>query len=364
MDLTKAFDSVVHEKLLDKLESVGFRGVIIGWLRSYLIGREQCVVAFDKDGKLIRSNWRTTSLGVPQGTILGGLMFLLYINDLADATENSTIMFADDTTIIARGPMSTGVADSITRDLGSLKEWFAVHNLQLNIQKTNLLNFDLTSQGSMVKYGDEVLTCSDEASFLGWIVDKKLSWNSHIEHLARKISRFSYALRTISSAVGVGAATCAYYANVHSLLKYGVMFWGRSVECTRIFKLQKTCIRAMFSLSHLESCKGHFKRNKILTLYAIYILEIAIFVKTNYIEFFQKHENNHTHNTRASNFLLPPATHLTRMQKTMLYQCMKVYNHIPSKWKTLPLLAFKSKLKQILVDRVLYSIDDFFNMSL
>ena len=234
------------------------------------------------------------------------------------------------------------------------------------MQKTNLLNFDFASQEAIVRYGDEELTCSGDAAFLGWRLDNRLSWNNHIEQLARKISRFAYALRVISSEGGIRAATCAYYAQVHSLLKYGIMFWGRSVECTRIFKLQKYCIRAIFKLGHLESCRDHFKNNNILTVNAIYVLECALFVKMNYEQLFERYEAKHNHSTRAvtDGLLIPPSTHLTKVQKTMLYQCIKVYNNIPNKLKCLTFNKFKAKLKQLLLHEVLYNIDDFFKMSL
>ena len=222
--------------------------------------------------------------------------------------------------------------------------------------KTNLLNFNISSQESKIMYEDTVLSCSSDASFLGWRLDFHLSWSDHVDHLAKKLSRFAYALRVLSSAAGVEAATCAYYAYVHSLLKYGVMFWGRSVNFERIFKLQKSCIRSIFKLGHIESCRQHFKSNRILTVSGIYIFECAVFVKSNYTELFKKYEISHRHGTRAmsDNFLLPPATHLTKMQKTMLYQCIKVYNSLTTELKALPLHKFKQKLKHALIENVLY----------
>lgn len=170
-----------------------------------------------------------------------------------------------------------------------------------------------------------------------------LSWNSHIDHLASKLAGFCYSLRVVARCVSAEAALSAYNAYINSRLRYGVMFWGNCVSVHRIFKLQKSSIRAIFNLKNRDSCKQYFKNNDLLTLPSLYVLECALFVKRNYQIFFEKYELVHNHNTRGTMncFLLQPKTHLTKIQKNVLHQCIKVYNHIPDAIKILPYNSYK-----------------------
>lgn len=159
------------------------------------------------------------------------------------------------------------------------------------------------------------------------------------------------------------AALSVYYACVESRLRYGAIFWANSVEVDRIFRIQKACIRAVYGLNARDTCRPIFKHNKILTVASIYVLECALFVKVNYDEFFKKYELHHYCNTRgtAHHYLLPPKTHLSKIQSTCMYQCIKIYNHLPEKLKTQNLIRFKSILKSFLTKNVPYSIKEFLN---
>jgi hypothetical protein len=144
------------------------------------------------------------------------------------------------------------------------------------------------------------------------------------------------------------------------------VFWGNSVDAGRLFVLQKSCIRAICNMRQRESCVGVFGSLGILTLPSMYILECAVFVKMYYKDFFQKLEQAHNHGTRGAynKFLLTPATHLTKAQKSALYQCVRVYNHIPERIKTLPIRQYKRELKNHLLKITLYKIENFFEIKM
>lgn len=366
LDLSRAFDSVHHGVLLEKLESLGFRGVVLEWIASYLTDRKQCVATFDSTGKEIRSEWCKVSLGVPQGSILGPMLFLLYVNDLPDIVDGLIVMYADDTSIVTRAADEGATTNKLKVNLEEMEGWFSQNNLKLNINKTNFIKFTNNENTWQTSYHGNILTGAENASFLGWSIDSHLSWRQHVDFLANKLNSSCYALRMVARNVGVSAAVTVYYSNVYSRLKYGIIFWGNSVDSRRLFVLQKACIRSVFGASARDSCVNIFKTNNILTLPSMFVLECALFVKQNYDEFFKKYELSHGHDTRGNNhnFLLQPQTHLTKIQKNVLHQCIKIYNYLPVNIRELSHKQFKVTLRNILVKQTLYTVDDFFRESI
>lgn len=364
IDLSKAFDRVKHEILLTKLEIMGIRGIAYDWLQSYLINRKQCIQLDDSQGRQHRSEWGDNPYGVPQGSILGPLLFLLYVNDMPEVVQCQMVLYADDASCVikARSPGENTV--EVTNTINNLNKWIDSHGLELNISKTQLMLFNNSMQDVEIRCMGNVLTWSDEVSFLGMTLDPSLSWNCHVDHLASKLASFCYSLRVVAKCVSAEAALSAYNAYINSRLRYGVIFWGNCVNVDRIFKLQKSSLRAIFNLKRRDSCKMYFKNNNLLTLPSLYILECALFVKHNYKDFFEKYELVHCHHTRGTsqNLLLQPPTHLTKIQKNVLHQCIKIYNHVPVTIRMLPYHLYKKELRQHLVSNVVYNVNDFFNL--
>lgn len=360
LDLSKAFDSVDHKCLLEKLEIMGFRGNIHNILKSYLEDRKQCIVAID-DGYYISSDWKFVKTGVPQGSILGPILFLLYINDLPKVVKHLVNLFADDNSLVIRAETNEELETEISMSIETLNDWYTSNNLKLNIDKTNLLKFSLRKEPPLVvNLNNESLTSTDCTKFLGIMIDSQLNWKDHIEYLAPKISSFIYALRTISRSVSEEAAMTSYYAYIKSRITYGVVFWGNSVEADRIFRLQKACLRSIFHLKKTETCSVIFKEKHILTLPCIYIYECAYLVKNNYNDFFNKYKVDHLYDTR-NNLLRMPKTSFSHVQRNVESQLIKIYNNLPNSYKDLPVTTFKKTLHNFLTTNAFYSISEFLN---
>lgn len=198
-DLTKAFDLVSHHILLSKCEAYGIRGICLDWIRSYLKNRTQYVeiqnISPASYIDLTKSNMIENRMGVPQGSILGPLLFLLYINDLPNVTKCPCVLYADDICVVITDKTNESLNSTINTTLNSIIKWMDLNNLKINYDKTKYIQF--INKGS-TKY-DLTVVCNDKrlkevecATFLGIEIDEKCSWKPHVDKLCSKLNRFSY----------------------------------------------------------------------------------------------------------------------------------------------------------------------------
>ena len=180
LDLSKAFDTVNHDILFDKLEHYGIRGVALDWMKNYFHNRLQFV---QYNNTL--STFKSIRCGVPQGSILGPLLFLLYINDLCDVTNVlEFILFADDTNLFYSHKNQSSLANVINREIDKLSEWFRANKLSINIKKSNYMLFKPRQKRLNIELpislnGDKI-DMVKEVVFLGVILDEHISWKPHI----------------------------------------------------------------------------------------------------------------------------------------------------------------------------------------
>lgn len=273
LDLSKAFDSVDHIVLINKLENYGVRGVALALIKSYLQNRKQRVVEKDKlTGTLLKSDEQQIERGVPQGSILGPLLYILYTNELPEAINQDIIQFADDTSIIFSEENEANIEKNVFGALNTLEKWFSKNNLMLNINKTQIIKFSQKTNNNVILTNGAInLATSSSISFLGIEIDSRLDWKKQIEKLSLNIAHYCYALRVLSNSIGKFAAINVYHAYIQSRLRYGIIFWATSTDSNKIFILQKRCLRAVFGLRQIESCKMVFVENKVLTLYSLYL---------------------------------------------------------------------------------------------
>ena len=339
-DLTKAFDCVSHTILLGKLHHYGVRGVALRLLTSYLQDRQQLV---EVNGR--RSAAQPVERGVAQGSLMGPLLFILYINDLTVETGR-LILYADDTTYVTRSENRDEGEEFIQRTSQQLQRWFATNELALNMDKTTKIHFCTSRRVSLER---------EEAKFLGVILDTRLTWLPHIEALERKLASAVHAVRRVTTSINREAGRIAYFAMFHSRMVYGLAVWGASAYVGRIFVLQKRAVRSLTGAGRMDSCRPLFKSSGILTLAGEYVLQMI--TEELFKNIPPKQNEIHHYNTRDGDMLRVP---FSRLQTTdALSQAARLYNAVPEEIRTLPLAKWRTPLKKHLVEHPIYTVEEF-----
>lgn len=372
LDMSKAYDLVVHDTLLEKLDKYGVRGNAYNWVKSYLENRHQRTeiskveTCHKQSTKIVyKSPFRKNrSRAIPQGSIIGPLLFLTYINDLPRSTTSECILFADDTTLIIKDKNRLMLKNKIIDSLNEITTWLKNNNLALNVTKTKIINFNTNrtiTDNIDIIYNGKQIDEVDHTKFLGIIIDKNLTWKFHIDHICSKLDRFIFALRRIRYTVSEQAAWCAYHGYVSSVLNYGLIIWGNSSYAIQAFRVQKKCIRTICNAHWMDSCRPLFKKYKILPLPSLYIRDICLLVH-RYPEYFKKVSEYSTRTTRYPNKLLVPNCALQIYKKNVYFMAIKIYNKLPDSLKQLPYNQFKKILTSWILDKCFYCISDYLEL--
>ena len=274
IDLKKAFDTVDHLTLLKKMEFYGVRGNANAWFESYLNEREQFVAI---NG--VESDREKIVCGVPQGSVLGPLLFLLFINDLPNATDFFTLLFADDTTFQLSGVEIELLFTTANTELQKASQWFKANKLTLNVKKTKFMLFcekatNIDLQTLNLKIGDKCIdqvgsSCKDKYfKFVGHVIDDKMTWQGHVEHICKKLASSNYAINTTKNFIPLKLRKLLYYSLFDSHLNYGNLLWGCASNklIDKIDILQKKCIRNVALKPYKAHTEPLFKEHSIIKL--------------------------------------------------------------------------------------------------
>ena len=272
MDLKKAFDTVDHGILLKKLEHYGFRNIENIWFKNYLGDRFQYVSI---DG--IDSSLRIMTCGVPQGSVLGPLLFLIFINDLPNATSLFTLLFADDTTFQLSSNNLQELFTTANTELQKACEWFQSNKLTLNVSKTKYILFRSKTMAvdfSMLKLkiGDENIerigsTCDTKYfKFVGLRLEEYLTWEYQINHVHGKISNGNFAISSVKIFLPLNVRLTLYNTLCRSHMEFGIIAWGgvNLSKLKKITQLQKKCVRNVAGKGYNSHTDPFFSKLNIL----------------------------------------------------------------------------------------------------
>ena len=266
LDLQKAFDTVNHQILLDKLEYYGIRKVALTWFRSYLNNGSQYVSVNGYS-----SSQLNVACGVPLGSVLGPLLFLIYINDHPNSSSKlSFYLFADDTNTYFESHSLSILQKVVNKELRNVKKWLDANKLALNIYKTNCVIFHSAqiplNDSINTKIGSQYLKQTKYVKFLGLLLDENLNWKYHLSELSNKLSRTCGIFFKVRHLLPTSVLVSSYNSLFSSFLQYGIIVWGltHDTHTKPIYLLQKKVVRAIAFESFTSPSTPIFSDLKIL----------------------------------------------------------------------------------------------------
>ncbi len=347
IDLSKAFDTINHNILLNKLKKYGIRGTAYNWIKSYLTDRKQYIEIEEN-----KSTLKDVNCGVPQGSILGPLLFLIYINDIKYSTINSQVLlsYADDTTIFITGPNIDSMFHNANTVLGDLHKWLKANKLIINAQKTKYMIFGPKHYNTENHYLSinnqeiERVTNGKSIKFLGIHLDENLTWKNHTKSINSKIAIASFSLNRVKNILPKNILIQLYYTLVHPHLIYNILAWGNANKnaLNKTIVLQKRSIRIINKSKYNSHTEPLFKQNKILKLKDLYAQQVMKFMlqyeknelPESFLNMYKRRKEIHPQiNTRQDNTFHIKQTKLTLSKKLPPITFPETYNNWINKLK-------------------------------
>ena len=362
IDLSKAFDTVNHDILLQKLYYYGVRGTAHNWFKSYLSNRKQLVRINNHS-----SSFNNIICGVPQGSILGPLLFLVYINDLPLISSHCKIkfiLFADDTSILFKTKNPNYDISIFNNELSLVSNWFKANKLSLNVKKTNFMIFKQSKHNDYanlkLNIDDTSIDQTNNIKFLGLQIDPFLSWRNHTDFLCNKISRIIGILYRVKFYLPSSILLSLYNSLVFSALSYCYIVWGNTFSSyiEKLFIIQKRAVRLITSSSYYSGINDKFNDLRLLTISSIYKHQLGTLMfkvdnnllPDHFCNFFRRNSSIHNYQTRNSNNFHLHRINTSIAKRSFVFSGINFWNNLsPDIKNSKSIVTFNRKLKNHLL---------------
>ena len=363
LDLKRAFETIDRQKLLKKLQNYGVGGTVLRWFRSYLTNRVQRV----RFGDVVSSE-KSVDIGVPQGSILGPLLFILYINDLALEIKSCKFhFFADDTIVYLSKKELPSLVELVNEELKGIGNWLASNKLKLNVKKTKCMllgketkHQEWMSAGYSVEIENEQIDLVNTMKYLGIVVDRKLNFSDHVDYMCKKIAKKLGVLGRLSKFISMYSRKLVYNAIVLPHFYYcGTIL--SMINCTGISRLQKLQNKGM---RHILQCDRFSHSADMLTrLEWLSVRQLGKYFGLTFVHrmrlgqmpryfdtLLQKCDSIHNYHTRNSENYYVRTKRLKVAHESVFVRGIIEYNDLPTQLKCLSsTLLFKRNLRLYLL---------------
>jgi len=359
LDISKAFDTIDFIIMKSKLEKLGFRGITLDLIFNYLTNRKQYV-----DINKNKSHLCNIHYGVPQGSILGPLLFLLYINDLPNILNQcKIIMYADDVVVWHSGVCVDDLINTINIEMKNIFDWYTQNKLTINLKKSNYIIFHgikkiVPTNIKPINLGNSILDRVFVTKYLGIYIQENLRWSIHIKKLCSKIAPHVGMISKIRHYFSQNVVLMYYYAFIHSHMSYAISIWGNTYQTAinPILILQKKSIRYLTFSNPISHSQPIFQFLNILPFHNLFQFSVCmIMFKVKYNILFSKLMKDsvlktiHNHKTRQNlnnNYFIQGISNNYGKFK-LSYLGPVIWNKLPKEIKSITSLSsFRKKTKQ------------------
>ena len=357
MDLSKAFDSISHSHLLQKLSNLGLHRSSVEWIESYLQSRKQ-ITSF----KEVTSDESEVTSGVPQGSILGPILFLCFTNDLSSAFPTEKIVsYADDSQFIVTGTTVDEVKRKLEKIIQEAEEWYKANSLMSNHSKTEVLFFTPGKKNkiktiTILENGKAIeLEVSESLKILGVLIDRNLTWNEHTTKLRNKTIGIVKHLHRVNKLLPMKLKLQLYDCLVASHFNYADIIWAgcSSANKTKLQVVQNFALKSILGMRKFDSATEARKKLKYLTLDHKRKIHEGVFahkvisgkMPKNITEEYKKLKSYGSNRSAVKGNLKIPKHRTTKFQNSVLYRSVKTWNETAATWRNETTPVFKKKLQ-------------------